>query len=220
MSQFNVKLFRGNNYPVLRRKSVLVGDSLGYDLTIKQGKFISPKNTTSVEGLGPCIQVLLWSPLQIFNSHSAPELEKLGQVGKKVVENAVKLRDDIKNKTGEIIAFITGGMQYDPKVPISNESSKFLNEIYDALQEEGIETIVIAGQKKDGLNKRINTYARENSVTCVGGPIKELPKIGKNADNKEIQEILEEYFDFVELPPSAKIEVIDELPPKTQCKLH
>ena len=98
MCQLKIKLYRGNQYPQLKRKAV-IGDSLGYDLTVKKGKFLSPKNTSVVEGLGPCLQFFLWSPNKIFNSHSAPELDQVSDVKKRIVEYALALKDDIKNKT-------------------------------------------------------------------------------------------------------------------------
>ena len=216
MHQFNVKLFRGTHYPQLKRNNCVVGNSLGHDLMVKNGKFLSPKNTTSVEGLGPCLQFFLWTPVKVFNSHSAPELESVPDVRKRILENAVKLRDDIKNKTREIIAFITGGMEYDPKLPITSKCNDCINDVYEALQEEGIDTVVIALQKGNGLKNRINTYARENTITCQGGPIRNIPKLDKNTKKEDLIEALEEHFDFVELPPNVKVEVVDELPAKTQ----
>lgn len=215
MCQFKIKLYRGSHYPQLQRKSV-IGDSLGYNLTVKNGKFLSPKNTSVVEGLGPCLQFFLWSPHKIFNSHSAPELDHVSDVKKRIVECALALKDDVKNKTQEVVAFITGGMKYNPKLPITAKCNEFINETYDALQDAGINTVIIAGQKGDGLNSRINTYARDNSITCLGGPIKDIPKFKKGMDIDECTEILEDYFDYVELSPDVEIEVIDELPAKTE----
>ena len=74
------------------KNAIVIGNSLGHDLTLSNGQYHHINTRTLVEGLGPCIKLTAWGGKDKFEAHSAPELE-----------NAVK--NNIKGVTELIFDF-------------------------------------------------------------------------------------------------------------------
>lgn len=208
MVQFNVNLIRGNvdlTKPMAAR--TLSGiDKYGRNLTIKGGKYLTPLSYNAIENIDAGLQILIHTPIKNFIAHIMPNLENIETVGQKVAEIAAKLRDESANKTKEVFAFITGGKSSESTDPLAADSSKMLNNVYDALEEEGVETTVIASPYTE-REKYLTTCTRKDKIDCTGGLIDTLPEIPNNATNKEVQDILENYYEFVEISPNTKVNI-------------
>jgi len=176
------------------KSAIVIGNSLGYDLILGKGKYHNVNTRTLVEGLGPCIKLTAWGGKDKFEAHSAPELENINNIEQKINDIIDGLRGRMRKSFDDIHAFITGGIEYNPQNPVSEKSMNLIEKIYEALQKEGVPTSVIAAQKSDGLNTRLNTLGFNNNMYIYGKPIDEVLL----SDKTDLKEALEDNFDFVE----------------------
>lgn len=175
--------------------ALIVGNSLGYDLTLSHGKMYNLSSKTLVEGLRTCAKLTIWAGKNKFEARTAPELEPINAINQKISEIVENLRGKLRNTFDEVHAFITGGVEYNPKNPVSQQSLDLLNEMYESLQKEGVPTTVIAAQRGDGLKTRINSMSYKNKIFVYGKPIDDVI----NSKKSSIQDALDDAFDFVEL---------------------
>ena len=186
------------------KNAIVIGNSLGHDLTLNNGQYHHVNTRTLVEGLGPCIKLTAWGGKDKFEAHSAPELENLNNIRQRVSDIIEGLRGRMRKSLDEIHAFITGGIEYNPHNPVSEKSMDLIETIYEALQKEGIPTSVIAAQRGDGLKTRLNSLVLNNNMYIYGKPVDEVLA----SDKKNIKEALEDKFDFVEFADNFSINTL------------
>lgn len=208
----NVKILRETVCPKLKQVTE-IGDSLGYNLTLKDsGKFLTSGRAVSIDGLGSCVGLRLEtnSPIaqrKTFSAHIAPELEIVEGTCDYVSNIINDLRNSIRKSYEDVIAFLTGGTE---------QSRGLIDEIYRALSQENVHSTLVAGQKnevlKNGLNSnRINSYFYKGDAIVYGDGIKKIKK-DKDIPAEEIQDILDEHFDYVEISPYVPVEFVNSIP--------
>ena len=203
-----INFLKNNVYPGLKKNGLEIGNSLGHDLSVKYGKIITSNNPKFINGLGPCVGIAVFGPKHKFAAHSAPELDKPNYVEDFISKKINELR--IKNKTSEenLSAVIYGGVAYDSKNPISEDSCRLVDAIEKGCELEGLKPTVITGQYGDGLETRINSY--------IWGKLIDKIKSSHNASMDEIQKIMEEFFEYVKLPQNINIKFLEEVPEKVK----
>lgn len=185
------------------KTATIIGDSLGHDLFLNKGQYHHLNTRTQVKGLGPCIKLTAWAEKNKFEAHSAPEMEPIEAVGKRISEMVEGLRGRLRNSFNEVHAFLTGGIERNPNNPDSELSMDLLEEMYKALKKEGVPTSVIAAQKGDGLNTRINTLAFKDNMYIYGKPIDDVIN-----SKSSLKDALEERFAFVELSDNTPVSIL------------
>ena len=186
------------------KNAIVIGNSLGHDLTLNKGQYHHVNTRTLVEGLGPCIKLTAWGGKDKFEAHSAPELESINNIGERISDIIEGLRGRMKKSMDEIHAFITGGIEYNPHNPVSEQSMDLIETIYEALQKEGVPTSVIAAQRSDGIKTRLNTLVLNNNMYIFGKPIDDVLASDKN----NLKEALEDHFDFVEFSKDFSVNTL------------
>lgn len=205
MSAPTIKFMPNKTWPILKDKSLVVGNSLGHDLSIRYGKLGSRDAAKMILGLGPCLGIAISSPKQNFVAHSAPEIDTdMNFVSRFLAETIDKMRYNSKCKDEEISAVIYGG---------DERSWDLVNTIADTFESENIEPTIIAGQKGDSTKNRIDSYIHNNHITMWGKLIDKI-KLTKDATQEQIAKILDEMFNCVEIPESTELKIIDKLPNK------
>ncbi len=186
------------------KQAIVIGNSLGHDLTLNKGQYHHVNTRTLVEGLGPCIKLTVWGGKDKFEAHSAPELENINSVGQRVSNIIEGLRGRMRQSMDEIHAFITGGIEYNQHSRVSQQSMDLIETIYEALQQEGVPTSVIAAQRGDGIKTRLNTLVLNNNMYIFGKPIDDVLASDKN----NLKEALEDHFDFVEFANDFSVKTL------------
>lgn len=186
------------------KQAIVIGNTLGHDLTLSHGKYHNVSTKTMVEGLGPCLKLTAWGGKDKFEAHSAPELEPIEAVGDRIRNIVEVLRGRMKNSFDEVHAFITGGVEYNHDNPVSKQSMDLLEEMYESLAKEGVPTTVIAAQRGDGLKTRISSIAYQDKDFIFGKPIDDV----LSSDKQTLEEALNNHFDFVELDKNFSLNVI------------
>ena len=205
MSAPTIKFMPNKTWPILKDKSLVVGSSLGHNLSIRYGKLGSRDAAKMILGLGPCLGIAISSPKQNFVAHSAPEIDTdMNFVSRFLAETIDKMRYNSKCKDEEISAVIYGG---------DERSWDLVNTIADTFESENIEPTIIAGQKEDSTKNRIDSYIHNNHITMWGKLIDKI-KLTKDATQEQIAKILDEMFNCVEIPESTELKIIDKLPNK------
>ncbi len=209
MEKYLVTLIKNNAYPV-SRQSLEIGSGFGHDLTLANGKLAASKRPMHTNDMGPCLAILLQSPNQKFMAHIAPEIEISNTVITRLNKVISEMRNSFKRSYEELIAVITGGIEYNSKSNLSAKSMELAETAYDVFSKEGIPTTIIAGQRGDGLNTRLNLYSHYKNSFIWGKPINSINP--KNASQKEVQRALEDNFDFVEIAPEIPVTITNKLP--------
>ncbi len=194
MNNINIVLAAEKVIPTAKN-AVVIGNSLGHDLTLNHGQYHHLNTKTLVEGVGPCARLMMWAGKHKFDAHTAPELEPLEGVRQQISTVVENLRSKIKNSFDEVHAFITGGIEYNSQNPVSKQSLDLIEEMYEAMQKEGVPTTVIACQRGDGLKTRLNSLSYQENIFVTGKPIDNVI----NSKNSSLEDTLNEYFDFVEI---------------------
>lgn len=220
MSQpITINFLVNKTYPELKRKGLEVGSSLGHDLSVKYGKVVTNLIPKTVNGLGPCVGVTIFSPNRKFVAHSAPELENpcfvKDFISKKIYE--LKTKDKCKNE--DISAVIYGGIAYDEANPLSNDSCRLVDAIEEGCNLESINPTIITGQYSNGLSTRIDSYIGLNQITMWGKLIDKI-KLSHNATQGQIQNVLKEFFEYIKIPQNTKLNIMEELPCRTEHLLN
>lgn len=185
------------------KQAMEIGSSLGHDLLLNKGKYHHINTRTQVKGLATCTSLTAWAEKVKYEAHSAPELEPLEAVENRINEILDGIRDRLNDTFSEIHAFITGGIEYNPKNPVSEKSMSLIEEMYDILSEKGVQTSVIAGQRGDGVNTRINTLSFKDNIFMYGKPIDDV------LDAKiDLKDALNKHFDFVELSDDISVSAL------------
>ena len=201
-----IKFLPNKVWPTLK-PSLIVGNSLGHDLSIRYGKLSRRDAAKMVLGLGPCVGLAISTPKDHFVSHSAPEIDTdMNFVTRFLQDTVGKMRYNSNCKDEEISAVIYGG---------DDRSWDLVNTMADVFESENIESTIIAGQKGDSINTRIDSYIREGHVTLWGKLIDKI-NLTKNATQEQIVKILEELFNCVEIPKNTDLRIIDKLPNKVE----
>lgn len=207
MTAPTIRFLPNKTWPILKEKRLIIGNSLGHDLSVRYGKLGSNNMAKMVMGLGPCLGIAITSPKQDFIAHSAPEIDTdMNFVSRFLAETIDKMRYNSKCKDEEISAVIYGG---------DNRSWDLINTIADTFESENIEPTIIAGQKLDSTKNRIDSYIHNNNITMWGKLVDKI-KLTKDATQEQIAKILDELFNCVELPEGTKLKMMDELPNKVE----
>ena len=186
------------------KNAIVIGNSLGHDLILSKGQYHHVNTRTLVEGLGPCIKLTAWGGKDKFEAHSAPELENIDNIGERISNIIEGLRGRMRKSFDDIHAFITGGIEYNPQKPESEKSMSLIEEMYEALQKEGIPTSVIAAQKSDGINTRLKTLVFNNNMYIYGKPVDNILA----SEKSNLTEAIEDHFDFVEFADGFSISTL------------
>ena len=204
------------SYPQLKRQGINIGDSLGYNLSVKHALLTVNKSPKKIEDLGPCVGFTLFTPKMKLGAHSAPEIDTdLDFVTNFLTEKINEARIASNCKDEEVSAVIYGGIAYDSKNPLSNASCELVDSIERACQLEGIEPTIITGQYSDGLNTRLNSYLGNKQITMWGKLVDKI-KLTQKATQEEIQKALEELFEYVKIGQNIKLKIIENLPSRTE----
>ena len=75
MHQITINLLPNKIYPRLKRQGLEIGNSLGHDLSLKHGDTVVNKTAKMINGLGPCVGFVAFTPKMKFGAHSAPEID-------------------------------------------------------------------------------------------------------------------------------------------------
>lgn len=185
------------------KTATVIGDSLGHDLFLNKGQYHHLNTRTQVKGLGPCIKLTAWAEKNKFEAHSAPELEPIEAVGARISEMVEGLRARLRNSFNDVHAFITGGIERNPNNPVSEQSMDLLEEMYEALMKEGVPTSVIAAQRGNSINSRIDTLTFKDNMFMYGKPIDDVLN-----SNASLKDALEERFAFVELSDKIPVSIM------------
>ena len=177
------------------KNATIIGNSLGHDLTLSNGKIHNMATRILVEGIGPCAKLTMWGGKQKFEAHTAPELESIENIGQSISKIIENMRGKMKHSFDELHAFILGGIEYDKSNPVSKQSMDLIEGMYDALGKEGIPTTVVAGQRGNGLKTRIDSFSQNDNIFVYGKPIDDVI----NSKTQTLEDALNENFDFVEL---------------------
>ena len=211
-----INLMQKAVYPNLKRQSLEVGNSLGHDLSVRHGATVVKKMPKFVKGLGPCVGITIFGLNKKFIAHSAPELDPTSNVKKFLSKKIAEMRMNDKCKEKDMSAVIYGGIAFDESNPLSEDSCRLVDAMEEACELEGIEPTIITGQFNDGLNTRLDSYVGQNQVTIWGKLIDQI-KSHQNATQAEIQNILEQIFEYVKIPQNTEVKIFEGLSDKVQC---
>ncbi|MBQ7764606.1 hypothetical protein IJ384_04470 [bacterium] len=200
-----IKLLPNKVWPKLKNNYLIVGNSLGHDLSIRHGKLTHVDNAKMVTGLGPCVGLAITSPKQHFVAHSAPEIDTDMNFVSRFLEDVLgKIRYKLNKQDEEISAVIYGG---------DDRSWDLVNTMADVFESENITPTIIAGQKNDSTENRIDSYVRNGHITLWSKLIDKI-NLTKDATQEQIKNKLEEIFNCVEIPEGTELRVLDKLPNK------
>ena len=200
-----VKFLPNKTWPVLKDKKLIVGNSLGHDLSVRYGRLGSKDAAKMVLGLGPCLGIAISSPKQHFVAHSAPEIDTdMNFVSRFLAETIDKMRYNSKCNDEDISAIIYGG---------DERSWDLVNTLADTFESENIEPTIIAGQKGDSTKNRIDSYIHDGHVTMWGKLIDKI-KLTHNATQEQISKVLNELFNCVEVAENTELRILKDLPNK------
>ena len=219
MAPITFNFLSNKSYPQLKRLGAEVGNSLGYDLSVKYGKIAVNQMPKFVKGLGACVGVALFADKYKFVAHSAPEMDNNPNfISNFISETIDKIRTKGHCKDEDVSAVIYGGIAYDSTNPISEKSCELVDAIEEGCKLEGIEPTIITGQYSNGLNTRIDSYIGQNQIIVWGKLIDKI-KATQNVTSQEIVKILEEIFEYVKIAQDTKLKVIKDLSYKTEHML-
>lgn len=203
-------------YPSLLKAGYEVGNSLGHDLSVKYGVTNTNHTARAIKGLGPCVGITIFTPKYKFNAHSAPEADTNPNFIMKFLTKKIdEIRTKSKCKDEDVSAIVYGGIAYDGKNPISEDSCHLVDVLEESCNLEGIEPTIITGQYNDGLNTRINSHIGTKQITMWGKWIDKM-QAAVNASQSDIQKTLEELFEYVKIAPNTKLKVLEEVPSSVQ----
>ncbi len=204
-------------YPALKRRSLEIGSSLGHDLSITHGATNKHNVPRAINGLGPCVGFTLFTPTVKFGAHSAPELDtNYNSISDFISKKIYELKKETRCEDDEISAVIYGGIANDlDNVQLSTASCNLVDAMEEGCKLESIEPTIISGQFGDGLNTRINSYVGDRQITMYGKLIDKI-KLTLHSSQSEIQKVLEELFEYVKIPQNTKLQILENLPAKTE----
>ena len=214
MTKFAIDLLPNKIFPV-QRQATIIDDNIGKHLSINYVKQLSPKQAIHTNITEPSIGITLWSPSKKIATKSTPSIDVPLLASRQLINIITNLRNSIRKSYEEIIAVLVGGVSYIPNDSISIKSVELIDKLYKTLQNEGIETTMIAGRFCDSINSKVNTYVTDRKMFLWGKPFDNKGLHTKNSQN-EIEEILSHNFDFVKISPDAPINIIDSLPTSTK----
>ena len=78
-----------------------------------------------------------------------------------------------------------------------------IEEMYESLTKEGVPTSVIAAQRGDGVNSRLNTFSYKDNLYIYGKPIDDV------INSKEgLKDALNNRFAFVEISDNTPVSIL------------
>lgn len=214
MTKFAINILPNKVYPI-QRQATIIGDSIGKHISINHSKQLSSKQPIHTNITEPSVGITLWSPSKKIATKSTPSIDVPLLASRQLINIITNLRNSISKSYEEIIAVLVGGVSYIPNNPISAKSVELIDKLYKTLQDEGIETTMVAGRFCNNINSKLNTYVTDGKMFLWGKPFDNKGLNIKNTQD-EIKEILSDNFDFVEISPEAPISIIDNLPISTK----
>lgn len=204
-------------YPTLKRKGLEIGNSLGHDLLVRHGSTNKSVVPRAINGLGPCVGLTIFTPKMKFGAHSAPEIDtNYNSITDFISKKIDELRRESRCKDEEVSAVIYGGIASDTdNITLSSASCNLVDAMEEACNLEGVEPTIITGQFGDGLNTRINSYIGNQQITMWGNLVDKF-NLKLNASQNEIKKILDEFFEYVKIPQNTKLEILENLSPRTE----
>lgn len=183
------------------------GGMMGCDSSIRHSKMHKTTVKTTMKDLGPCVGFHIITPTYKIEGHSDPAMDIPEFIEKHVKKFLTKLRELNKNDE-EMIAFIDGGVETNVKDSSSEISSAIVENLYETLVKEKVPVTMIAGQKDNSLSPRICDYATGKSIYISGAPFSGL---NHNATQEEIENTLQNHFDFVEISSLTPLRVVESV---------
>ena len=198
-----------------------IGDSLGYDNTIsKSAKKLKLESAAQTKDLKSNIAIILQSLKQKFIINTAIEQENLETMSDNLRNIIKEMRENLISKKDEIVAFVTGGREYNSLNPYADKGRDVSDKIIEFLEEEKIPATVLLEQKGK-LDKGLNVYAHRDNAVLYGGIMNDINKGKFPKDSNELKEFMEEFFDYVQISPKAPIQFSDGiLPPHNTPKSY
>lgn len=184
------------------------------DSSAMKSKFIQLPRSVEVENIRQNIVITLNNMGEKFIASigvKADTVEALPEI----LENAMAdMRSRMKHSYDEIVAFVTGGIHYDAN-PDGDRSVELFDSIYDTLVKgEKMPTTILAEQKIDFYDKNqkgVGLYAIRDMLNLYGGIINDIKGI-KPATGQEVEEAVNQMFDFVEISKAAPVKFMENEP--------
>lgn len=193
-------------YPELRHKKVI---GALHDYTINNGGMVTKNHGILTENISTCVGGVLNGNARNFMFHIAPEMQALDPLKREIAKQVELLRETCDNVRG----FICGGLELNSKDKESVKSFDLYNTIADVLDELGVSFTMICGKEKGASLE--NIYAINDNITVWGDRFKNF--FTKNTDSKkEITDMLEKHYQFVEIPENENIKVSNTFASRTQ----
>ena len=102
----------------------------------------------------------------------------------------------------------------DSENKISEASCNLVDTMERACEREGVNLAIISGQYSDGTNSRIDSYIGNRQITLWSELFKNF-KLNPKASQAEIKKALDNLFEYVKVPQSIVLKVLEQLPYKT-----
>lgn len=186
-------------YPEVKHRKVI---GALHDYTINKGKIVTKNHGTLTENINTCVGGVLNAGNRNFMFHVAPEMQPLNPIKRELAKQVEILRETC----GSVKGLICGGLELNSKDNESVQSFNLYNTIADVLDELGVQFTMLCGKEKGAPLE--NIYAINENTTLWGDAFKNL--FNKNTDSKEeIIDVLENHYQFVEIPDAEIVKVTD-----------
>lgn len=219
MNKISLKFLSNQAAFRIPKQAVEVGSVFGDNLSIKYGRTSANTSPRMINGLGPCVGLGIFTPTKKFLAHSAPEIDiDYDAIANMVAKNIYNIQQDSNCKDEDVSAFIYGGIAYDSANPLSEASCNLVDAIEKGCNLEGVEPTIITGQYGDGTKTRINSYFGPTQITLWSIL---FDKLGweRNTPLAEIQQVLENFFEYVKLGNNFELKCINGTSNKNKPKL-
>ncbi len=207
MCPLSIKITNIPHIPAKRTK--LIGEF--HDYTLHKGSLIASQRGMQTENINSCTAGVLNAGNKHFMFHVAPEMQSL-----KTIKQELAKRIEILQKTcDDIRGFICGGWELNTKSPESVKSFDLYTAIADSLDELGVKFTMICGKEKGA--PKDNLYSLNKSITMWNNAFKKT-FLGEqeNINQKQITNVLENYYQFVETNSDDTIKLALKNAPQTQ----
>ncbi len=176
-----------------------------HNYLIKNGLTSTPNRGVKTENINSCTAGVLNAGRKNFMFHSAPELQPIELIKKELEKQVNTLRETCDTVRG----FIVGGLELNPKDKETVRSFDLYNKIADTLDELGVPFTMMCGKKKGAPLEGM--YAVNDTITVWSDFFKNIFSPGnKKLQQDEIIQLLEKNYQFVEVSPEQKIQILDE----------
>lgn len=195
--------------PFQMKKTKLVGNF--HDYLICKGSLASTKYGMQTENINSCTAGLLNAGDKHFMFHAAPEMQSLRSV-RQELEKQVEI---LRKTCDDIHGFICGGWELNTNSPKSVKSFDLYTAIADTLDDLGVKFTMVCGKEKgapmdnlQAVNKIVTMWNSAFKKMFSGNP--------EELNQKQVADILENHYQFVETNSDDTISLVLKDAAKTQ----